>query len=434
MKNNFCLILFFLIISCSPKINIEQDISNLKNSGTVFKRSDEVEIKQFQIKDVTKVQLYPFNQNIQNWLYPYFNSQNTIPNTNINLKYSIDKYKDYNFYFDKKSFKKNILFNDNKFIFVDDNSNIYVLDKSFKILHKYRIYKKKYFDKYKIKFSSIIEDNILYTSDNLGGILAFDLNNLKLLWKNDLGVPFYSNLVVLGNSLFSSNLNGKLFSFNLKTGKQNWSFETATDIIKSFDSYKIISIDNFLIFTNDVGDIFCLDSNQNSIIWNYKIPLSSSKESINLIKISSIIAEKKNLYISTNQNYFAKLDIATGNLLWFSNFSSNNTPVLGLREIITIDNDGNFLILNKGTGKTLFKKNLKNYFKNNKISLNNVNNFFLANNKIYFSNSDGIFFVIDANNLEDVNYKKVSSKILSNIISLNDEIVFVGENSIYKIK
>ena len=153
-----------------------------------------------------------------------------------------------------------------------------------------------------------------------------------------------------------------------------------------------------------------------------------------MIKISSIIAEKKNLYISTNQNYFAKLDITTGSLLWFSNFSSNNTPVLGLGEIITIDNDGNFLILNKLTGKILFKKNLKNYFKNHKISLNNINNFFLANNKIYFSNSDGIFFVIDANNLEDVNYKKVSSKILSNIISLNDEIVFVGENSIYKIK
>ena len=434
MKNNFYFIFLFFIISCSPKINIEQDISNLKNSGTVFKRSNEVEIKQFEIKDVTKIQLYSFNQNMQNWPYPYFNSQNVLPNTNINLKYLIERYKNFNFYFDKKSFKKNILFNDNKFILVDDNSIIYVLDKNFKILNKYRIYKKKYFDKYKIKFSSIINDNILYIADNLGGILAFDLNNYKLLWKNDLGVPFYSNLVVSGNSLFSSNLNGKLFSFNLKTGKQNWSFETATDIIKSFDSYKIVSIDNFLVFTNDIGDIFCLDINQNSLVWNYKIPLSSSKESINLIKISSIIAEKKNLYISTNQNYFAKLDIATGNLLWFSNFSSNINPILGSSEIITIDNDSYFLILNKSTGKILFKKNLKNYFKNKKISLNNINNFFLANNKIYFSNSDGFFFVADAINLESFNYKKVSSEILSNIISLNDGIVFVSEDSVYKIR
>ena len=82
----------------------------------------------------------------------------------------------------------------------------------------------------------------------------------------------------------------------------------------------------------------------------------------------------------------------------------------------------------------MFKKNLKNYFKNNKISLNNINNFFLANNKIYFSNSDGFFFVADAINLESFNYKKVSSEILSNIISMNDGIVFVSEDSVYKIR
>ena len=80
-------------------------------------------------------------------------------------------------------YQKNIIQVNNKVIYVDDFSNLHILDEDLNLIVKFSIYKKKIFKKYPLKFSIASSDNFVYLADNFGSVLAFDLVNLKLAWK-----------------------------------------------------------------------------------------------------------------------------------------------------------------------------------------------------------------------------------------------------------
>ena len=89
--------------------------------------------------------------------------------------------------------------------------------------------------------------------------IAFNIDNLDILWKKNFGVPFKSNLKVYNNNLYLINSNSKIYSINTDNGNLNWSFETASRDLKDNKSYQIAIINDELVFTNDNAEIYCLD-------------------------------------------------------------------------------------------------------------------------------------------------------------------------------
>ena len=120
--------------------------------------------------------------------------------------------------------KKNILYYKNNLIFIDDYSNIVVVNSDFKIISKYKIYKNSFYENYLLRFSVNVSNDILYVADNMGGIIAYDIIKNSIIWRNNLTVPFLSNILIYNNAVYVLNSNGKLYSFNVINGAQNWSW------------------------------------------------------------------------------------------------------------------------------------------------------------------------------------------------------------------
>ena len=59
----------------------------------------------------------------------------------------------------------------------------------------------------------IIEKDVIYVSDNLGYLYAFDYKNKKIIWAKNYRIPFRSNLKLYGNKLIASNQDNNLFFF-----------------------------------------------------------------------------------------------------------------------------------------------------------------------------------------------------------------------------
>ena len=85
---------------------------------------------------------------------------------------------------------------DKNIVFVDDRGTLYVVNENFKLLNKFQVQNLKNHKGYPLKFSLVSENNILFIADNLGSILAYDLKNYKIIWRNDFEVPFLSNLAL----------------------------------------------------------------------------------------------------------------------------------------------------------------------------------------------------------------------------------------------
>ena len=437
MRTDLIFFIFFLIISCSPKVNLELDIKNLKNEGVVILQTKNSDNDNKEIYNISKITTYPVVSG-KNWNYPNFNSYNLIPNISLDVNFSISKSNNFFKNSSNNFYKKELLYLDKNIVFVDDRGTLYVVNENFKLLNKFQVQNLKNHKGYPLKFSLVSENNILFIADNLGSILAYDLKNYKIIWRNNLEVPFLSNLALSRNSIFVSNSNGKIFSFNTLTGKQNWSFETGTQTAKSHNAYKVSVFNDKLLFSNDFGKITCIDLDKQRVLWSHTLQLSTTYQDINLLELADFVTENNNLYITSSFGRFLKLDLNNGNILWSNNiYSATTIPIINNNSVALITDNGFLNIFDKASGKILYKKNLLNFLhmKKNKNKKNSLNNIFLLSGKFYITTNNGYVFLVNSNDLQFIEYKKLSSSINSNIAISKNAIFFVGnKDAIFKIQ
>ena len=337
-------------------------------------------------------------------------------------------------------YDKNILSFDNKLFYIDDLGSIYSLDLNLRILKKFSLYKKKDFQDYLLKFSLSSDGEYLYISDNLGNIHSYDPKLNKIKWSTKLGVPFVSNLVLYKNNLYVLNDNGKIYSFDSKTGSQNWSYESATNILKNYSAFQVVADLDKLIFSNDLGDIYCIDLVQKNLAWSLNVEVNTNLAiSNNLLQLSKIIIKDNDVFISTNKNKIINVNLNTGQINWSQDlpYSSTVTSLVVPNNIINLTNNGYVSILDKANGSILYRKNILINFENLIKKSGKDFSFkyaFISSNYLYIVSQNGIFFKIDTSDFNNISYKKIAKQLSSNpVIILNNIYILDGNGTIYQI-
>ena len=435
MKNNlYYLIIFLFLLNCSSKKNeLLIDINAFKNQGTeIFLEKKQQDLTK-EVNNINKFSNYK-SFSLQNWLHPNFQNSNFIPHTQYSGSLNIKKKNKYFSLVKKNIYEKNIIVFDSKIYYVDDLSNIYILDYNLRLINKFTIYNKKYFQDYLLRFSLTSDGKNLYISDNLGNVHAYNPKLNKIIWTNKLGVPFVSNLVLYKNNLYVVNDNGKIYSFDSETGNQNWSYESATNIIKNNNSFQIVADFDKVIFSNDLGDLYCIDLVQKNLIWSLNIENNSNLTNNNLLELSKIILKDDDIFFSTNQNKIFYIDAKTGKINWVMDLPSESTitSLVVNKHIINITKNGFFSIINKSDGAILYRVDILSKFSN--LKKNEQEFFFkysfIASNYIYFVTTNGFFFKVNSNDLDDIKYIKTSKNISSFPITISKNIYFLDRDGV----
>jgi len=441
MKNSlYYLIILFFLYSCSSKNDeLLVDIKAFKNQGTeIFLENNKKNLTE-EVKKIEKISNYQ-SFNLNNWLHPNFQNSNFIPHTQYSGSLNIKKKTKHFSSVKSNIHDKNILSFDNKLFYIDDFGSIYSLDLNLNLLKKFSLYKKKDFQDYLLKFSLSSDGEYLYISDNLGNIHSYDPKLNKIKWSTRLGVPFVSNLVLYKNNLYVINDNGKIYSFSSKTGSQNWSYESATNILKNYSSFQIVADLDKLIFSNDLGDIYCIDLVQKNLTWSLNVEESTNLASLNnLLQLSKIIIKNNDVIVSTNKNKIINVNLNTGQINWSQDLphSSIVTSLVATNNIINFTDDGYISIFDKVNGSILYKKNILTNFEN--LIKKSKKEFlfkyaFISSNYLYIVTQNGIFFTIDTNNFNNISYKKIAKYFSSNpVIILNNIYILDGYGTIYQI-
>jgi len=435
MRTSLTLFLCFFLLNCSKQVDLGVNIELLKNNGvTVLKKINNSEKLSEEKSLISKINLEN-SSNFNNWRHANFNSQNLVPHANFEGNFSSIK-KTYNFKKAKdNTYKKNIIKANNKIIYVDDFSNLHILDEDLDLINKFQIYKKKIFKKYPLKFSIVSNDNFVYVADNLGAVLAFDLVNFKLAWRIELGVPLLSNMAFYKENLFVTNSNGKIFSLNFVNGKINWSYETGSAGTSSHKAYQLAVANDKLLFSNDFANIYCIDLKKQNLSWRITLERESDYSDVSFLELSNLVVEKNNFFLSSSFGSILKVDIETGKIIWSNKGNSSIRPLVTKNNIVSTNQKGVFNIFNKKTGKIVFQKSLFEILRSNNIKLKQteVSNLFSASNTIYVSTNNKFVFQINTRNLESVAYFKISKSPQSNLVFSDGFVYFISSNKIYKI-
>ena len=331
---------------------------------------------------------------------------------------------------------KNILFYKNNLFFSDIKGNIGVLSLTKnKIIYKFNFYKKK-LKKQNKNIKLIIKDDIIIAADNFGYLYSLDYKKNKIKWAKNYLLPFRSNLKILDNRLFLSDEKNKIIIINLETGdKIDELYTQPSNTVSKFENN--LSFDNLnrLIFLSTNGTLYSLTFNNQKIInWinNFNI------ENEIIFNAFPVLISDNKLFISTNESITMLNDNGAKN--WSIRIKNKVAPIISGNFVITISDKNYLVIIERKTGEILFSKNLfaelnKKYHGKNKKKVDQINKIHISNNNLILIANNSYFIEFNLkNDISVETIKKNPFKINSDIIFVDQNMIFVGKNNkVYSI-
>ena len=422
------LIFFSLIIySCSSDKDKKVDLDIFKKQGEKINVFD---LNNVFDKEVDARSLLQLNQPQLNkkWSYEHFSSNNFYDHLVYEGKFQDIFKKSIGDYINKNNDSGSLLVFENFVFFSDEKGKIYKFDTiSQKVIWELKIYESSYND-YPKNIALFLNGDVLYAADNLGFIYSIDVLFGKIVWQQNYGIPFSSHLNFNKGVLYVVNQNSRLYAFNPADGQKIWSFESLSGLIKPSRSSNISLYDNKLLFSNDLGDITAIDLDQQVIIWTKNI-LSQNTISNNLVfKISNILIDKKDVYVSSNSGDLFNFNLETGEIKWSYKLSSIQNHISTEKYLFVLTENGFVVAFNKLNGTILWSLNLAKLSKDKKVSIEYYG-LLLASNNLYVTSSNGDIYKISANDGKYVTHKKINSDLSRAPIIIDNKIFILNRSS-----
>jgi outer membrane protein assembly factor BamB len=340
-------------------------------------------------------------------------------------KYKFSKFDDFE-YVDVQPifYNKNIIFFDNK-------GTIILYDQNQKIIWKKNYYNKSE-KKLRPRLNFAIKKNTLIVTDDVAKYYAINIENGDIIWSKNNIVPFKSEIKIKDDFFYTVDYKNILKSISIKDGTELWSLKTEESLIKSNSKMSIVIEEDNIYFNNSIGDITAVNSQSGQLIW--QLPTQSNNISKNAFQLSNskLVINEDAVLFSNNKNEFYSIDITTGLINWKNEINSNLRPVIIGQFIITASDKGFLYVIDKEKGNIIRINDLHKDYNIKKRKNIFTTGFFVARNKVYLSNDDGMLIIADLDTGKIINIKKIASnKILKPYVK-NDNLFLIKNGSIIR--
>ena len=320
--------------------------------------------------------------------------------------------------------------NDNPLVFFDEKGSILKFNQNSKL-----IWKKNHYDKNQIKQKPSIyfatNNKTLIAADSLANLYALDYSNGNLLWKIFNKSSFNSEIKIANDKVFLIDFENVIKCFSIQNGEEIWRFGTEKSFIKSQRKLSFIIQNGLVIFIDTFGDINALDIKTGSLIWQSQTINEDIYESAFLLKSSKLIYNNETIFVSNNQNKFFAIDTKNGLIKWEQAVNSYLEPSIIENIILTVSEEGYFIILDKNNGNIIRSTSILDTVKNKKIY---PTGFIAAKNFIYVSLSNGRLLKVSIEDGKTKNIIKIDGGKISRPYILNKQMYVLRDNAIIKVE
>lgn len=434
MKLFYIFLILFLFLGCSfdnktgiwknENNNLKQKkiFNDFKKIGNNKKSFDEV--IEYKKKYIFKI---PNKINNDKWEDIFFNQFNNY----INFAYNDQK----NIIFKSKKISKHklskkFLFNEGNLVLTDHYGNLIIFSlKEKKIITKFNFYKKKYPNLNK-NLNIILKENIIYVTDNLGFIYAFDYKKNKILWAQDNKIPFRSNLKIKNNKLIASDQNNTIYLFDINNGNILKLIPTEeTKIKNSFINNFSLNDESFFML-NSYGSLYSIDNKNTKIKWMINLNQSLDINTSNLFNGHQLINNNHYIIVSSQDSTYV-INSKNGSINSKFNIISNIKPLLVDNYLFLISSNNLFICIDIINSEIVYSLKINQKIANFldiKKQIKLFDDIFIANNRILVVLKSGYLAEFEmTGNLKNI--FKLPAKIYSNLIFVNNSILYLDNKN-----
>ena len=207
-----------------------------------------------------------------------------------------------------------------------------------------------------------LKNNNLIISNSYGDIINVNAIDGSIKWKINNNKPAQVLLQFIIIMIFQMTIHNELFVYDIFTGEEIWRYVSSfvTAISNGGTAPAINS--QAVIFPSNTGELFALNLNTGSVIWNSNLVIEGSLSgTLDLTDIDSgPVIHNDLIFASSLTGVFAAIDSITGAIIWDILLKTSNNPVINGNAVFIVNDEGKLINLLRGTGKIRWITDLKN--------------------------------------------------------------------------
>jgi outer membrane protein assembly factor BamB/predicted MPP superfamily phosphohydrolase len=172
-----------------------------------------------------------------------------------------------------------------------------------------------------------VKNNIVVAGSSDDFIYALSVKTGKLIWKMQTGKAVLGHPVIENNAVYIGSSDGHFRSINLKNGKLLWDF----DDVKGFIVTRPLIYSNKIYFGCWNNDFYCLGISNGNLVWKWN---NGSSNRMFSPAACFPVATNNRIFIVAPDRYMTALDATTGDVIW-----RKQNPNLRVRESMGLSTD-----------------------------------------------------------------------------------------------
>ena len=197
------------------------------------------------------------------------------------------------------------------------------------------------------------ENDTIYASTGFGQVVALAAKTGKILWRQEVGIPFRTAPTARGNRIFAISITNKLFALNGQTGSILWThsgIEESTNLLGGGSP----AIDNGVVVAPySSGELVALKVQNGQELWTDS--LAGGRRSLGTTTLSSIrgrpIIDQNMVFAVSNSGQLTAINLRTGRRIWERNIGGVESPWIAGDYLFLISNNTDLIAVGKQNGQ-----------------------------------------------------------------------------------
>lgn len=197
-----------------------------------------------------------------------------------------------------------------------------------------------------------LKDDNLIVSNSYGDIININTEDGEIRWRVN-GNPAQGSPSVYQDYLFQMTIYNELFVYNIYTGEEVWRYVSSLVSAISNGGTSPAITSKVVIFPGNTGELFALDLNTGSLIWNSNLVVEGSLSgTLELNDIDSgPVIHNDLIFAASLSGIFAAIDTLSGVIVWDILIKTSNSPVVNGNGVFILSDDGILINLLRNNGK-----------------------------------------------------------------------------------
>jgi outer membrane protein assembly factor BamB len=203
-------------------------------------------------------------------------------------------------------------------------------------------------------------DGKIYASSGFREVVEIDAKTGKIGWRVATDAPVHAAPTVADGRVFVVDVNDELLALDAGSGLQLWTYQALTEPARILAASSPAVANDTLVASFASGELVALRAANGNELWN--APLARASRTNALSEIRDIagrpVIYKTDVFAVSHADYFAAVDLRTGQVRWTLPVSAITTPWTAGDVVYVVDQSGQVICVSRDSGQVYWIRDL----------------------------------------------------------------------------